>query len=96
MLHLRREWQYLCCNVGRHAQGAARRLKPEGFTVTALPYRAPLSLVLARLGRAFTLPPENVAPPHDPVFLPDSFGLTPDQMQEMHYGQGREGRGRDQ
>jgi hypothetical protein len=48
------------------------------------------------LGRAFTLPPENVAPPHDPVFLPDSFGLTPDQVQEMHYGQGRDGLGRDQ
>lgn len=64
--------------------------------MTALPYRAPLSLVLARLGRAFTLPPENVAPPHDPVFLADSFGLTPDQAQEMHYGQGRDGRGCDQ
>ena len=64
--------------------------------MTALPYRAPLSLALARLGRAFTLPPENVAPPHDPVFLPDSFGLMPDQVQEMHYGQGRDCRGRDQ
>ena len=55
-----------------------------------------MSLVLARLGRAFALPPENVAPPHDPVFLPDSFGLTPDQVQEMHFSQGRDARGGDQ
>ena len=64
--------------------------------MTSLSYRAPLSLMFARLGRAFTLPPENVTPPRDPVILTDSFERTPDQVQEMHYGQGRDGRGRDQ
>jgi hypothetical protein len=64
-------------------EGSERRLKPKRFIVSALSNRPPLSLVFAQLGRALTLPPENVA-------LPDSFGLAPDQVQELRYGQGRE------
>ena len=56
----------------------------------SLSHQAPFSSVLAQLGRVFALPPENVAPPHDPVFLPDDAGLTPDQVLEMSFVQGRD------
>jgi hypothetical protein len=32
------------------------------------------------------VPPENVPPPHDPVFLPDCITLTPGEVQELRYG----------
>ena len=60
------------------------------------PHQAPFGLVLAQLARvlaaatAALLQPERVPPPHDPVFLPDFAALTPDQVQEMRYGKGRD------
>jgi hypothetical protein len=58
--------------------------------VISLSHQAPFSLVLVQLGRVFSLPREKVAPPHDPVFLPGDVGLTPDQMLEMRFAQGRD------
>ena len=60
------------------------------------PPQAPLSLVLAQLGRAIAaasaaLPPPRRSPGrYDPVFLPDFATFTPDQAQEMRYGKGRD------
>lgn len=52
-------------------------------------YQAPLSLVLAQLGRL--LAPEPGAPlPGEPKFLSDDVPeLMPDQILEMRYGLGR-------
>jgi hypothetical protein len=54
------------------------------FAVITLPPQASLGLVL-HWARSL-VPAENVPPPHDPVFLPDFAALTPDQVQELHYG----------
>ncbi len=60
-----------------------------------LPSRASLSLVTDRMERAIgvasrTFLPERSAPLHDPVFLPDTVSLMPDQAQELRYGLGRD------
>ena len=60
-----------------------------------LPSRASLSLVADRVERAIAVaagafPPERSAPLHDPVFLPDTVSLMPDQAQELRYGLGRD------
>lgn len=60
--------------------------------MTTLPYQAPFSLMLARLGRLFPPAPHNGpgAPSlDDPMFLPDFATLTPDQAQELRLGLGR-------
>ena len=60
--------------------------------MTILPNQAPLSLILARLGRLFVPAADSGpgAPPlDDPMFLPDFATLTPDQAQELRLGLGR-------
>ena len=58
------------------------------------PHRARLGSVIAQLGRVLAAtsaapPPASAIPSFDPVFLPDCVTLTPDQAQELRYGQGR-------
>jgi hypothetical protein len=57
--------------------------------VSNLSHQAPLSLVLAQLGRLFS-PEPGAPPPGDPKFLPDDVPeLMPDQLLEVRYGRGR-------
>ena len=57
--------------------------------MSTLSHRAPLSLVLAQLGRLLS-PEPGAPPPGDPKFLPaDVAELMPDQILEMRYGRGR-------
>lgn len=55
-----------------------------------LTHRAPLSSVLAQLGRALAAESSDRPIDHDPVFLPDFPMLTPDLALEMGYGKGRD------
>ncbi len=99
MLQLRREWQYHCL-INR--DDPAKRQNPptrqrRGSAVITMPHRTPFSPVLAQLDRMLLAKAESLSFPHlpdgpqpnDPVFLQDYATLTPDQMQEVHYGQGR-------
>ena len=89
MLHLRREWQYLCRIVWEAVSRRQDPPKRRGSAVSNLSHRASLSLVLAQLGRLLTAEP-GAPSPGDPRFLPDDVPeLTPDQVQEMRYGRGR-------
>ena len=55
-----------------------------------LTHRAPLSSVLAQLGRAFPGASSDRPIDHDPVFLPDFPMLAPDLALEMGYGKGHD------
>ncbi len=61
-----------------------------------LPSQASLSVVKDRFDRLIAaasgaFPPEHGAPlADDPVFLPDFMTWTPDQAQELRYGQRRD------
>ncbi len=52
--------------------------------------RAPMSSVLAQLGRVFASGSSDRPIDHDPVFLPDFPMLTPDLAVEMGYRKGRD------
>jgi hypothetical protein len=58
--------------------------------VTTATYRAPVSSVLAQLGRILTSDSSDRPIDYDPVFLPDFPMLTPDLALEMGYGKGRD------
>jgi hypothetical protein len=53
-------------------------------------HRAPLSSVLAQLGRALPAASGDRPIDHDPIFLPDFPVLTPDLVFEMDYGKGHD------
>lgn len=56
------------------------------FAVITLSPQASVSLVISLARRV--VPPENVSPPHDPVFLPDWTDMTPDQLHEIRCARG--------
>jgi hypothetical protein len=53
-------------------------------------HRAPLSSVIAQLGRARSAGSSDRPIDHDPIFLPDFPMLTPDLALEMGYGKGHD------
>jgi hypothetical protein len=55
-----------------------------------LTHRAPLSSVLAQLGRALSAASSDRPIDHDPIFLPDFPMLTPDLAFEMGYRKGHD------
>ena len=58
--------------------------------MVTLTHWAPVSPVLAQLGRVFINGSSDRPIDHDPVFLPDFPILTPDLASEMGYGKGRD------
>jgi hypothetical protein len=57
--------------------------------VTTSTSRAPVSSVLAELGRWFAVQSSDRPIDYDPVFLPDFPMVTPDLALEMGFGKGR-------